>query len=79
MDNALKLDVLLPDNIDSEKITQKVAALTRASNSSVVDNLNQKLDLPTLRRMAAEQEYVSFVETFLTNKFCKRLQKALKD
>ena len=41
--------------------------------------LSQMLDLSTLKKMASQQEYLNFAQTFLTNRFCKRLEQALRD
>ena len=44
-----------------------------AASAAIVAHLTERLDLPALKKMAAEQQYHNFIETFLTNKLCLKL------
>ena len=58
LDSALKLHEQL--NLDADKTMQKMTALTSTANSSqpstssIIVNFQEKLDLPALKKMAAE-------------------------
>ena len=78
LDNALTLHESL-DGTELSKIQSYPKAARSNCHSAAVTDLSQKLDLPTLKKMAASQKYVEFIEVFLTNKLCQKLQKAMRD
>jgi len=42
-------------------------------------NLSERLDLPALKKRAAEKEKNDFIEVFLMNKLCYKIQRAIRE
>ena len=71
LDNALTLHASL-NRLEVDKIqTFPKTAMSNCRTS--MDELSQKLDLQTLKKMAASKKYDEFIEVFLTNKLCLKL------
>lgn len=77
LDNALTLHASLK-GLEVDKI-QTFSKTAMNNCRSSMDELSQKLDLQTLKKMAASKKYHEFIEVFLTNKLCLKLQKAMRD